>query len=151
MVMGAAGLLLACPAALPFVVGLDFFPTVDAGQMRLHYRAPIGTRLEETERQVAKLEQRIQEMIPPAELDTINSNIGMPISYNLAFVQTDNTGSQDAAVLVALKPKHAPTERYMERVRRELPDELPGATLYFQPADIVSQVLNFGLSAAIDV
>src|SRR5437016_7535090 len=93
MVLGAAGLVLLCTATLPFVVGLDFFPTVDAGQMRLHYRAPIGTRIEETERQVARLEGRIQEMIPPAELDTINSNIGMPISYNLAFVQTDNTGS----------------------------------------------------------
>src|SRR5205814_1571590 len=76
LVLVSAGLVLACTAFLPFVVGLDFFPTVDAGQMRLHYRAPIGTRLEETERQVAKLEQRIQEMIPPAELDTINSNIG---------------------------------------------------------------------------
>ena len=151
LVLVSAGLVLACTAFLPFVVGLDFFPTVDAGQMRLHYRAPIGTRLEETERQVAKLEQRIQEMIPPAELDTINSNIGMPISYNLAFVQTDNTGSQDADVLIALKPTHAPTERYMERIRRELPDEFPGSTMYFQPADIVSQVLNFGLSAPIDV
>ena len=151
LVLVCAGLVLACTAFLPFVVGLDFFPAVDAGQMRLHYRAPIGTRLEETERQVARLEQRIQEMIPKSELETINSNIGMPISYNLAFVQTDNTGSQDADVLVALKPKHAPTERYMERIRRELPDEFPGSTMYFQPADIVSQVLNFGLSAPIDV
>src|SRR5436190_4382998 len=75
----------------------------------------------------------------------------MPISYNHAFVQTDNTGSQDADVLVALKPRHAPTETYMERIRRELPDEFPGSTLYFQPADIVSQVLNFGLTAPIDV
>ncbi|MGE5048311.1 MAG: efflux RND transporter permease subunit, partial [Deltaproteobacteria bacterium] len=71
--------------------------------------------------------------------------------YNLAFVQTDNTGSQDADVLVALKPGHAPTERYMERIRRELPDEFPGSSMYFQPADIVSQVLNFGLTAPIDV
>ncbi|TMA15409.1 MAG: efflux RND transporter permease subunit [Deltaproteobacteria bacterium] len=151
LVLICAGLVLACTAFLPFVVGLDFFPAVDAGQMRLHYRAPIGTRLEETDRQVARLEQRIQDIVPAAELETINSNIGMPISYNLAFVQTDNTGSQDADILVALKPKHAPTERYMERIRRELPDEFPGATLYFQPADIVSQVLNFGLSAPIDV
>src|SRR5207248_4633279 len=151
LVLVCGALVLACTALLPFVVGLDFFPAVDAGQMRLHYRAPIGTRLEETERQVARLEQRIHEMIPPAELDTINSNIGMPISYNLAFVQTDNTGSQDADILIALKPKHAPTDRYMDRIRRELPDEFPGSTLYFQPADIVSQVLNFGLSAPIDV
>jgi multidrug efflux pump subunit AcrB len=151
MVLGAGGLVLSCTAALPFVVGLDFFPTVDAGQMRLHYRAPIGTRVEETERQVARLEQRIREIVPPAELQTINSMIGMPISYNHAFVQTDNTGSQDADVLIALKGDHAPTEKYMERIRRELPDEFPGSNLYFQPADIVSQVLNFGLSAPIDV
>jgi len=151
MVLGAGALVFLCTAALPFVVGLDFFPTVDAGQMRLHYRAPIGTRVEETERQVARLEQRIREIVPPAELQTINSMIGMPISYNHAFVQTDNTGSQDADVLIALKANHAPTEKYMERIRRELPDEFPGSNLYFQPADIVSQVLNFGLSAPIDV
>jgi len=151
MVLGAAGLLLVCTAALPFVVGLDFFPTVDAGQMRLHYRAPIGTRIEETERQVARLEQRIRDIVPANELETINSMIGLPVSYNLAFVQTDNTGSQDADVLIALKPKHAPTEKYMERIRRELPDEFPGSNLYFQPADIVSQVLNFGLPAPIDI
>jgi CzcA family heavy metal efflux pump len=151
MVLGAGALVLLCTSALPFVVGLDFFPTVDAGQMRLHYRAPIGTRVEETERQVARLEQRIREIVPPAELQTINSMIGMPISYNHAFVQTDNTGSQDADVLIALKADHAPTEKYMERIRRELPDEFPGSNLYFQPADIVSQVLNFGLSAPIDV
>jgi multidrug efflux pump subunit AcrB len=151
MVLGGTALVLACTAALPFVVGLDFFPVVDAGQMRLHYRAPIGTRLEETERQVARLEQRIREIVPPEELQTINSMIGLPVSYNLAFVQTDNTGSQDADVLIALKPKHRPTEEYMDRIRRELPDEFPGSNLYFQPADIVSQVLNFGLPAPIDV
>src|SRR5256714_1827229 len=151
LVLICGSLVLACTAFLPFVVGLDFFPAVDAGQMRLHYRAPIGTRLEETERQVARLEQRIQDIVPAGELETINSMIGMPISYNHAFVQTDNTGSQDADVLIALKPKHAPTESYMERIRRELPDQFAGSTLYFQAADIVSQVLNFGLSAPIDV
>ncbi|TMB01092.1 MAG: efflux RND transporter permease subunit, partial [Deltaproteobacteria bacterium] len=91
MVIGAAGLVLLCSAALPFVVGLDFFPAVDAGQMRLHFRAPIGTRVEETERHVARLEQRIREIVPADELQTLNSMIGVPISYNLAFVQTDNT------------------------------------------------------------
>src|SRR5712692_7238069 len=151
MVLGAGGLIALCTAVLPFVVGLDFFPNVDAGQMRLHFRAPIGTQLEETERLVARLEQRIQDLVPPHDLEIINANIGMPIFYNLAFVQTDNTGSQDADVLIALKPGHAPTERYMEKIRRELPDEFPGSALYFQPADIVSQVLNFGLSAPIDV
>ncbi|HEY4730300.1 MAG TPA: efflux RND transporter permease subunit [Myxococcales bacterium] len=151
LVLVCSGLVLAITAFLPFVVGLDFFPAVDAGQMRLHYRAPIGTRLEDTERLVARLEQRIHDIVPADELETINSNIGMPISFNHAFVQTDNTGSQDADILIALKPKHAPTDKYMERIRRELPDEFPGSTMYFQPADIVSQVLNFGLSAPIDV
>ena len=150
-VIGAAGLLLVCTAALPFVIGLDFFPSVDAGQMRLHYRAPIGTRIEETERQVARLEQRIRDIVPVDEMQTINSMLGVPVSYNLAFVQTDNTGSQDADVLIALKARHRPTEQYMDRIRSELPDEFPGASIYFQPADIVSQVLNFGLSAPIDV
>jgi len=151
IVLGAAALVVALSATLPFVVGLDFFPNVDAGQMRLHFRAPIGTRLEETERLVARLESRIRDIVPADELETINSNLGVPISYNLAFVQTDSSGSQDADVLVALKPKHAPTEKYAERIRTELPDEFPGSLLYFQPADIVSQVLNFGLSAPIDV
>jgi multidrug efflux pump subunit AcrB len=151
MILGAGGLIALCTAALPFMVGLDFFPNVDAGQMRLHFRAPIGTQLEETERLVARLERRIQDVVPPRDLETINSNIGMPVSYNLAFVQTDNTGSQDADILIALKAGHAPTEQYREKIRRELPDEFPGASLYFQPADIVSQVLNFGLSAPIDV
>src|SRR3954463_5074778 len=151
IVLGAGALVVALSATLPFVVGLDFFPNVDAGQMRLHFRAPIGTRLEETERLVARLESRIRDIVPAEELETINSNLGVPISYNLAFVQTDSSGSQDADVLVALKPKHAPTEKYAERIRTELPDEFPGSLLYFQPADIVSQVLNFGLSAPIDV
>ncbi|MGZ6124601.1 MAG: efflux RND transporter permease subunit, partial [Myxococcales bacterium] len=151
LVLVCGGLVLACTSLLPFVVGLDFFPAVDAGQMRLHYRAPIGTRLEETERQVARLERRIQDLVPASELSTINSNIGLPISFNQAFVQTDSIGSQDADILIALRPRHEPTERYMERIRRELTDEFPGSTLYFQPADIVSQVLNFGLSAPIDV
>ena len=151
MVLAAAAVVLVLSGALPFVVGLDFFPTVDAGQMRLHFRAPIGTRLEETERLVARLEARIRQIVPPEELETINSNIGVPISYNLAFVQTDSSGSQDADVLIALKPEHGPTEKYADRIRRELPDEFPGSLLYFQPADIVSQVLNFGLTAPIDV
>jgi multidrug efflux pump subunit AcrB len=151
LVLSGAGLVLACTATLPFVVGLDFFPNVDAGQMRMHFRAPIGTRLEDTERLVARVERKIREIVAAEDLQTINSNIGIPISYNLAFVQSDNTGSHDADILVALKPGHAPTEKYMDRIRRELPDEFPGCVIYFQPADIVSQVLNFGLSAPIDV
>ena len=151
IVLVAAGLVLACTAFLPFVVGLDFFPRVDAGQMRMHFRAPIGTRLEETEHLVARLEEHLKRVVPPEELSTINSMIGMPVFFNLAFVQTDNIGSQDAEILVALKPGHKSTEAYQDRLRGELADEFPGCSIYFQPADIVSQVLNFGLSAPIDV
>jgi CzcA family heavy metal efflux pump len=151
LILGCSALVVLCTAVLPFVVGLDFFPAVDAGQMRLHYRAPVGTRIAETEQQVARLERRIQEIVPAKEFGTITTNIGLPTSYNLAFVSTDNTGTQDADILVALKEGHRPTEEYMARIRKELPDEFPGSQLYFQPADIVSQVLNFGLSAPIDV
>jgi multidrug efflux pump subunit AcrB len=151
MVLTFSVVLLACSAALPFVIGLDFFPAVDAGQLRMHFRAPIGTRIEETERMVAQVEDHIRKVIPAAELDTVTTNIGLPVFYNLAFVQTDSIGSQDADIRVALKAGHAPTERYAEKLRDELPKEFPGSTVYFQPADIISQVLNFGLSAPIDV
>jgi multidrug efflux pump subunit AcrB len=150
-VLGTATVILVISAALPFVVGLDFFPSVDAGLMRLHFRAPIGTRLTETERLVLAAERKIREIIPAEELATLNDNIGIPLFYNLAFVSTDNIGPQDADILISLKPGHHPTEGYMRRIREELPKDFPGSSLYFQPADIVSQVLNFGLSAPIDV
>ncbi len=150
-VLLCTAVIIASTAMLPLVVGLDFFPAVDVGQMRLHYRAPIGTRLEETERLVEQVEQRIRDLIPPEELQTINDNIGLPISYNLAFVSSDNIGSQDAEIFVGLKADHRPTEEYMAKIRETLPREFPGSSLYFQPADIVSQVLNFGLSAPVDV
>jgi CzcA family heavy metal efflux pump len=146
------GLLVVVSAgALPFSVGLDFFPQVDVGQMRLHFRAPVGTRLEETELLTAQVERKIREVVPASELSTVTSNLGLPLFFNLAFVQTDSVGSQDADLLISLKEGHAPTEKYMERLREELAREFPGATFYFQPADIISQVLNFGLSAPIDV
>ncbi len=150
-VLGTAGLVLAVSLGLPFVVGLDFFPPVDSGLMKLHFRAPIGTRLSETERLVLAAEQKIRAIIPAEELSALNDNIGIPLSYNLAFVATDNIGPQDAEILISLRPGHRPTEQYMRRIREEVPRDFPGSTLYFQPADIVSQVLNFGLSAPIDV
>jgi len=150
-VLLAATLLVVGGGALATVVGLDFFPAVDAGQMRLHVRAPIGTRIEDTEQLVAGVEHEIRQIIPAGELSTINDNIGLPISYNLAFVQTDNIGGQDAEVLVALKADHHPTADYMRQIRRVLPRKFPGTTFYFQSADIISQVLSFGLSAPVDV
>jgi multidrug efflux pump subunit AcrB len=133
------------------VIGQDFFPSTDAGIMKLHYRAPSGTRIEHTEQLVAQVEDRIRQVIPANELGTINSTIGIPGSLNLAFVPTDNASGMDAEILVALNPNHRPTRMYMNQLRTTLAAGFPGSTVYFQTADIVGQVLNFGLSAPIDV
>lgn len=133
------------------VVGTDFFPSTDVGLMKLHFRTPSGTRIEETERLVDQAEAHIQQIIPADELNTINDMIGIPAFFNLGFVGTDNTGSMDADILVSLKEKHQPTVGYMKKIRQDLQEHFPGCSVYFQPADIVSQVLNFGLSAPIDI
>jgi multidrug efflux pump subunit AcrB len=144
-------LVVAISLALVSIVGTDFFPSVDTGLMKLHFRAPVGTRIETTEGLVSRAEAEIRGVIPDRDLDTINDMIGLPLYYNLAFVQTDNVGGMDAEILIALKPHHRPTREYMAAIRRVLDRDFPGCTFYFQPADIVSQVLNFGLSAPIDV
>jgi multidrug efflux pump subunit AcrB len=149
--IGIAGAIALASFGLVPVVGTDFFPSVDAGLMKLHFRAPVGSRIEKTEELVGQVEDGIREIVPPREISTINTMIGVPVSYNLAFVQTDNVSPMDAEILIALKPEHAATEGYMRRIRRMLAQRFPGAAFYFQPADIVSQVLNFGLSAPIDV
>jgi multidrug efflux pump subunit AcrB len=136
---------------IPFFAGTDFFPQTDTGLMKLHYRAPVGTRIEETERQIQTVEKIIRKIIPEDELVTVNAMLGVPISYNLAFVQTDNVGGMDAEVMIALSPDHHPTVRYMKEIRKQLAVEFPASYAYFQPADIVNQVLNFGLSAPIDI
>ncbi|HXU62061.1 MAG TPA: efflux RND transporter permease subunit, partial [Polyangia bacterium] len=149
--IGIAAAIAVASFGLVLVVGTDFFPAVDAGLMKLHFRAPIGSRIEKTEELVAQVEDGLREIIPPREISTINAMIGVPVSYNLAFVQTDNISAMDAEILIALKPDHAPTEGYMRRIRRMLAERFPGASAYFQPADIVSQVLNFGLSSPLDL
>ncbi len=98
-----------------------------------------------------QVEDAIRKIIPAAELDTINDMVGVPSSFNLAFVPTDNVGDMDAEILISLKPGHHPTIGYIRAIRAELPRQFPGSVFYFQTADIVSQVLNFGLSAPIDV
>ena len=133
------------------VIGEDFFPTVDAGMMRLHVRAPTGTRIERTEQIVDDIERAIRKEIPAAELETISDNIGLPVSYDLAFYQTDTIGQMDADILIQLKEKHGPTAKYESRIRQVLASRFPAVTTYFQPADLVGQVLNFGLPSAIDV
>ncbi|MGH7778914.1 MAG: efflux RND transporter permease subunit [Candidatus Binataceae bacterium] len=157
MFIGRRGLSLVCVAILILlslgllpIVGEDFFPVVDAGMMRLHLRNPTGTRIEHSEYMVDQIDRTIRTIIPPAELESTSDNIGLPISYDLAFYQTDSIGPQDADVLIQLKPKHGPTAVYEQRIRDVLAAKYPNVTAYFQAADIVSQVLNFGLPAAID-
>ncbi len=136
--------------AMLFVVGEDFFPSIDAGMMSLHVRMPTGTRVEHTEYMVDKIERAIRTVVPADELQGIGDNIGLPLSYDLAFYQTDSIGPQDTDVLIQLKPDHKPTAVYQQKIRELLAVQYPNVTAYFQAADIVSQVLNFGLPAAID-
>jgi multidrug efflux pump subunit AcrB len=137
--------------ALVKVVGTDFFPTPDVGIMKLHYRAPIGTRIEETEKYVLAINDDLRRIIPEAELDRINDMVGVPLFFNLALVPTDNISGMDAEILILLKKPHKPVEHYMREIRKVLPPKYPGSEFYFQSADIVTQVLNFGLPAPIDI
>jgi len=138
-------------ALLPFV-GRDFFPEVDAGQFRLHVRAPAGTRIEETERVFADVEAAIRRTIPEHELALVIDNIGQPQAVNLGLTDSATIGPSDGEILVALNAEgHRPTAHYMRMLRERLPREFPGVDFFFQPADIVGQILNFGLPAPIDV
>ena len=150
-ILACVGCLVVLTAGLATLLGTDFFPTADVGILKLHFRAPPGTRLEETERLVAQVEQHIRDIIPETELRTINSNVGVPVSYNLAFVPSDNVGSMDSEILISLNSPHRPSIEYMRAIRDRLPKAIPGAQFYFQTADIVSQVLNFGSAAPIDI
>lgn len=133
-------------------LGQDFFPRVDAGQIRLHVRAPAGTRIERTEEYFNEVEQEVREIIPAAELETILSNIGLPPNgINLTFGDSSTVGVTDGEMLISLKEGHAPTEEYVRRIRAKLVRDHPELTVFFQSADIVSQILNFGLAAPIDV
>jgi CzcA family heavy metal efflux pump len=134
----------------PFV-GRDFFPAVDAGQLRLHARTPAGTRIEETERYFQQVEDYIRQVIPTGELAAIIDNIGVPNSINLALSDSVTVGPADGEILVSLKTPHRPTADYLKRLRDELPKRFPDVEFFAQPADIVSQILNFGLPAPIDI
>src|SRR5712664_978071 len=134
----------------PFV-GRDFFPTVDAGQLRLHARAPAGTRIEETEIYFQQVEDYIRQVIPAAEVNGIIDNIGVPNSINLALSDSVTVGTADGEILVALNTPHHPTAGYLKTLREELPRRFPELEFFTQPADIVSQILNFGLPAPIDI
>ncbi len=135
----------------PFL-GRDFFPNVDGGQIRLHMRMPTGTRIEETARAADQVESVIREMIPASELETILDNIGVPNSgINLSYSNAGTIGTLDGEILMSLHEGHRPTEQLVSMLRAELPKRFPGIEFFFQPADIVTQILNFGLPAAIDV
>jgi multidrug efflux pump subunit AcrB len=146
--------LAACVAAFLLIpwLGRDFFPVSDAGQFNLHFRAKTGTRIEETARLGDLIETSMREAIPPSELASIIDNIGLPYSsINTAYSNSAAIGTMDADVLVTLNPGHRPTDFYVHELRRKMPREFPGVEFYFLPADIISQTLNFGLPAPIDV
>ncbi len=135
----------------PFL-GENFFPAVDSGQILMHIRAQPGTRIEETARLFDLVEQTVRQTIPPNQLDNIVDNIGLPFSgINMAYQNTGTIGPADGDTLITLKEGHAPTDAFIKQLRTTLPQKFPGATFSFLPADIVSQILNFGLPAPIDV
>ncbi|MBR7962781.1 efflux RND transporter permease subunit [Burkholderia vietnamiensis] len=150
----AAAFLLACIAStgLYAFAGQDFFPSVDTGEIRLHLRAPTGTRIEQTARLTDEVEAKIRTVIPANELAGVLDNIGVPVSgINLTYDSSDPIGTEDADVLVTLKAGHASTAAYVAKLRNVLAQSFPGVTFAFLPADIVSQILNFGLPAPIDI
>jgi multidrug efflux pump subunit AcrB len=138
---------------LVFFLGRDFFPNVDAGQIRLHMRARTGLRIEESSRLADQINQVIRQTIPDKELVTVLDNIGLPYSgINLTYSNNGTIGTADGEILVQLKPDRSrPTSVYVDELRRRLPGEFPGVQFFFQPADIVTQILNFGTPAPIDV
>ena len=136
---------------VPFL-GRNFFPAVDAGEISLHVRAPIGMRIEETAALFDHIENRIRGVIPRDELGSIVDNIGLPVSgTNRAYLNTGGVGPEDGDILISLNENHAPTAGYVKTLRLVLPQAFPGSTFAFLPADIVSQILNFGSPAPIDV
>lgn len=152
IVPSIAVIVVASGAVLFTLMGRDFFPVIDGGRIQLHVRAPAGTRIEATEHLFQAIEDGIRELIPEQDRELIVDNIGLPARpYNLAFTDGSTIGVNDGVILVALKDGHAPTEDYVHKLRRELPAAFPQAVFYFQAADMVTQILNFGLPAQIDV
>ena len=151
LVIGFVGVCLGTAMLVPFL-GQDFFPTSDTGEIRLHLRAKTGTRIEETARITDDVETRIRSLIPKAELGSILDNIGLPVSgINLTYDSASPIGNADADILVTLNAKHRPTAQYVEKLRTALNTDFPGVTFGFLPADIISQILNFGLPSPIDI
>jgi multidrug efflux pump subunit AcrB len=151
LIAGFLGFTVLSFALAPYL-GQNFFPDVDGGQIKIHVRAQTGTRLEEATRLNDRIGQSIRQIIPAGDLDSVVDNIGLPISgINIAYGNSGTIGNEDSDILIGLKPDHAPTANYIATLRDRLPRLFPGTSFAFLPADIVSQVLNFGVPAPIDV
>jgi len=151
LVLGAIGAMVLASMLLVRVSGEDFFPNVDTGMIKLHVRVPVGTRLEESSRILDGVERTIRGLIPADEFELMTDHIGLPVYWALLFYQTDSLGPQDADLQIQLQKKHHPTEEYVKKIRSAVHSQFPEVTIYPQAADIISQVLSFGLSAPIDV
>ena len=151
LVLTAIGAIVLASMMLVTVSGEDFFPNVDTGMIRLHVRVPVGTRLEESSRILDGVERTIRGLIPADEFELMTDHIGLPVYWALLFYQTDSLGPQDADLQIELKKKHHPTAEYIKKIRTAIHSQFPAVTIYPQAADIISQVLSFGLSAPIDV
>jgi multidrug efflux pump subunit AcrB len=152
IIPAAAIVMLALGGVMLTLVGRDFFPEIDGGQIQLHVRAPAATRIETTERIFQQVEDKVREVIPERDRDLIVDDIGVPQRpYNLAFTDGSTINVNDGVILVSLKEGHAPTANYVQKLREVLPAAFPSDTFYFQAADMTTQILNFGLPAQIDV
>ncbi|HLK69265.1 MAG TPA: efflux RND transporter permease subunit [Bryobacteraceae bacterium] len=153
LVLTGFGIFVVASLGLAGFIGRDFFPTVDSGQMRLHARAPSGTRIEATEVLFADIEREIRQVIPAREIDTIIDNIGIPNGgFNLAFGDSPTLGVSDGDILISLKSEdHGPTAQYTDTLRKRLHEKFPDTVFFFEAANITNQILNFGLPAPIDV
>ena len=136
---------------MPFL-GQNFFPSVDAGQITMHVRAPVGSRIEDTSAEFDRITRRIRQIIPADQLVSVVDNIGLPVSsINTTYNNSGTIGPQDGDILIQLSKDHAPTADYVRQMRELLPHAFPGASFAFLPADITSQILNFGAPAPIDI
>ncbi|HEX4196304.1 MAG TPA: efflux RND transporter permease subunit [Caulobacteraceae bacterium] len=150
-IAGFLGFVVLSFGLMPFL-GENFFPAVDSGEITLHVRAPVGTRIEDTAALFDHVEQAVRAAIPPDQLDTIVDNIGLPVSgINRAYSNTGGIGPQDGDIYITLAKRHRPTAQYVRALRERLPQAFPGSTFSFLPADIISQILNFGAPAPIDL
>jgi multidrug efflux pump subunit AcrB len=150
-VIGFMAFVLGSFALVPYL-GRDFFPSVDAGQILMHVRTKVGTRIEEASNQFADIQKEVRKLIPPSEIATLVDNIGMPVSgINVVYNTTGTIGPQDGDIQIKLTEDHRPTAEYVKLLREELPKRFPGVVFSFLPADIISQILNFGAPAPIDL